>query len=202
MEAKTAVTLALIKGAVAESSWRRCWQQRSHGETACWKSRLFYDVFWEGSLFKGSASSCMALLPLWLQYAQELFSEEPALAAEMASLEALARCGSARARLRRAPEGVAALVAELEAAQAQHQAAFCIAYPGKSRPKHQFRFHLPSQLRQLGAYVGAFPWKPATEGISLAFIRTSRNCSRSGLASCRCSCWEDSWQKRSPTRAL
>ena len=157
MEAKTAVTLALIKGAVAKSSWRRCWQKRSHGETAYWKSHLFYDVFWVGSLFKGNASSCMALLPLWLQYAQELFSEEPALAAEMASLEALARCGRALARLRRAPEGVAALVAELEAAQAQHQAAFCIAYPGKSRPKHHFRFHLPSQLRQLGAYVDAFP---------------------------------------------
>ena len=112
-----------------DRDWVAPYHARQHGVTRFFRKRLFLPAYWQGSLWKGSATQATFLLPLFLYVVNEVFQSEGKLAGELACLWLLFR----RVRALRA-----------EAAQQAHQLRFIAVY-GEAvvRPKHHFRFHLP-----------------------------------------------------------
>ncbi|CAE7569148.1 unnamed protein product, partial [Symbiodinium microadriaticum] len=159
MEEQSNVTLATLQETVAQSQWQ------SRDSKPDIRSRLFQAPFWEGTQCKHDATVTWLALRLLLYYAEQLLQDVPSLSLQLRSLQALHRCCQVLDDLRsgcsadgcaESSERFLAAMAELEAAQLQHQAAFNLAYPGASRPKHHFRLHHPEQLRRLGRYVDMF----------------------------------------------
>ena len=137
MKRKTAFSLQLIQNAVKAGRWTRCWMKRSKGETPSWTARLFESIFWEGKVYKRTASARMAVFPLLLFYAEWLVATEDTVRQEFESLRAPQRCASVLRKLNkpRSPgDDFAANCRELQKEQAAHHAAFTLAYPGGAQP--------------------------------------------------------------------
>ena len=137
METKNQFTLAEMRHIVDAEDWQRVLHAHRSGQNKYWRNKLLWDVFFKGKDYKGSASCVMALFPLFFLIVMRQLSGRAALALELASLCALARCLEALRCVRRSSGGPAweGTLLMLHRSQCEHQKAFAIAYPGHSREK-------------------------------------------------------------------
>ena len=142
---KLGVDLQAIKVAIQDGGWHRPAGATSHGENNWWVARLFLPAFFAGKLYKGSATQCQALIPLFRFLLANLWSKNKAIEKEAQSFLALARCCDT---LRHISKTRAFQKLTLE--QQEHHRLFHAAYTGCIRPKHHHRHHLSAQYEAMG----------------------------------------------------
>ena len=145
LETKQGVTLHAIQQTVIESAFKRPLGSAAKGENAWWIQRLFHHAFYTGTMFKGSASQCQALIPLFRFLIAQLWCHMPALEKEIKSFLALCRCCETLRHIAKTRAWQ-----KLAFEQQEHHRLFQAAYPGSMRPKHHHRHHLSGQYESLG----------------------------------------------------
>ena len=141
-----------VREAVLQTNFQRPSGRKKHGETRYWTGRLFTRSFFEGDLYKGSASQTVALLTLLCWFAKRLWARVDALRPQLASLLALHSCCQVLLTISHTHRHDA-----LQRLQQEHQVLFNAAYPGRCRPKHHHRLHLPEQYRRFNTVVTCWP---------------------------------------------
>ena len=140
------VTLDMIQESVRETNWVCA---DAHFRSPSSRSWLLNETWFSGTFYKGSASACWYLLPLFFYYITSLCWE--ALPEEVACFGALMEVFLCIKEYRRGHGNAT----KLDYFQRQHQKRFSQVYK-ECRPKHHFRLHLPSMYESL-SYYDCFP---------------------------------------------
>ena len=165
MQEKTRYRLQDLANLASDFSWEPCYERRKHGVTNWFRKRLFHAGFWEGAMYKGSATQTLLLFPLFLYLADRALSNEQRMQDELRCLWALHRCVQVLFQLQMdsrnsggpPSNNFRAITRQLQVAQQDHQKLVNLVY-GEAvvRPKHHYRFHLSSQYDEHG-YCDCFP---------------------------------------------
>ena len=162
MQEKTHVRLQDIADLATGFSWSSCYEKKQHGVTDWFRKRLFHAPFWEGVMYKGSATQTLLVFPLFLYLVDQVLSNVQAMQQELRCFWALCSCVrllslvQVAARSGGGPQA-SALTRQLQQEQQRHQELFNLVY-GEAvvRPKHHYRLHLSEQYDEHG-YCDCFP---------------------------------------------
>jgi hypothetical protein len=135
------VDLAALAEVCLAAKWRRATAER---QGPSFLRRLFKDCLFGSAGFKGSASETIALAALLRWVADAHWCSIPSLRGAAQSFLQLCRVTDLLRGRRRGDAAWQDLAME----QSLHQKLFAEQYPGRSRPKHHCRLHLPQQYRR------------------------------------------------------
>ena len=135
------VDLAALAEVCLAAKWRRATAER---QGPSFLRRLFKDCLFGSAGFKGSASETIALAALLRWVADTHWCSIPSLRGAAQSFLQLCRVTDLLRGRRRGDAAWQDLAME----QSLHQKLFTEQYPGRSRPKHHCRLHLPQQYQR------------------------------------------------------
>ena len=143
----TGFTLKDLQQSVHEVAWV-CRDKSFRAPSS--RSWLFNEQFWQGEMYKGSASQTYFALPLLVHYGNLLANVD-----DLPCLESLNALYQVVLELKKCRRGCGDYT-QLESSQSHHQRLFMLHHEGQERPKHHFRLHLPDQYRRL-RYCDCWP---------------------------------------------
>ena len=145
------LTLSMLTDAFVATEWH-C----GDGKTSkYWYRNLLAVKRFSSDSYKGSASDLKALLPLFAFHVTQIFGDDSGMSNEIQSLLALLRiCRCLDVLHRNLSENN---LTKLQILQEDHHLRYGRAYGLDAyKPKHHFRFHIPSMFRRHGFYIDCF----------------------------------------------
>ena len=145
------LTLSLLTEAFDNTAWHCNGAKTSK----YWYRNLLAPKRFASDSYKGSASDLRALLPLFAFHATQIFGDKSEMSDEIQSLLALVRvCQCLHLLHTNISENN---LTKLQSLQKNHHLLYGKAYGLDAyKPKHHFRFHIPSMLRRHGFYMDCF----------------------------------------------
>lgn len=148
---KHGLTLSLLTNAFEATAWHCNGTKTSK----YWYRTLLAPKRFASDSYKGSASDLRALLPLFAFHVTQIFGDNSGMSKEIHSLLALLRVCQCLDLLHRdiSEENLT----KLQSLQEDHHLHYGREYGLDAyKPKHHFRFHIPSMFRRHGVYVDCF----------------------------------------------
>lgn len=148
------LTLDLLSEAVLVSDWKSDTSKKSKA----WYKSLFASKKFSSESYKGSASDLKSLLPIFAFHVRELLEPRHVMRKELESLRSLQKICSCLYGLQKARQLRPNDLNVLQELQKEHHIRFTAAYGADAiRPKHHWRFHVPTMLQQHNFYCDCFP---------------------------------------------